>query len=314
MATTDSYLVIMIAWVFIVCIADTILSIYSTYQLCKADSVKWINKTYRNLMIVVMALFTLSSIGDLLHMLLISSIFPMTNTVTTEKYIAIIVDSLYLTGDITFYILILMRIYMPFEINKCTLFYFICVIITFVFAVTVYLWTEFYFLNASGLYYQIEDIVLMCIDLILNLTILTIFVKKMRSMISNVDASLSNAAQRNVNLMSNIVVKHSVLFGMAMIINQAYFSIALYGDISDLWRLIWFRDLAFSVRALENIVNIIALLLVLKINYEQYICLCGSCHRCVGKCCFRHIDSKTISDCPYLELKEVVESESLVVN
>ena len=55
-------------------------------------------------------------------------------------------------------------------------------------------------------------------DFMLNMTIFI-----MKQMVKDVDVTSSESAERNVNLISNIVVKHFLLFGIAMIIKQACF-------------------------------------------------------------------------------------------
>ena len=148
-------------------------------------------------------------------------------------------------------------------------------------------------------------------DFVLNVMILSIFIKKMRRIISDVDSTLSQATEQNVNLISNTVTKHSLLFGIAMIMNQAFYAVSFYGVIANAWRHTGFKDFVYSTRSLENIMNVTVLWLVLRANYNKYICLCGCCHKCIGKCCFKNMDSKAICDNPYIKL--AAEDRQLMV-
>ena len=105
----------------------------------------------------------------------------------------------------------------------------------------------------------------------------------MKNTVSGADTTVSMEIQKSVNLISNTVTKHCVLFGIAMIMNQAFLVVDLHGNATNSFIYSWYKQFAFSVRALENLVNIAVLWLVLRINYDKYICLCGSCHRCMGK-------------------------------
>ena len=309
MATISAPHLLVIIWVAIVSIATTVISICTVYRLCRPDSPKWIDKTYRNLTIIVTILFTASAIWDFLHILLISPLLSITITPTIENIITFAASATYLIGDNSFYVLILMRIYVPFELSKCiTYFLTFCMVIFFV-DIIVWCWGCFGMSFAGGLEWLIIHSITMIIDLILNVTVFTVFISKMRRMITDIDASLSREAARNVNLISNTIIKHSILFGVAMIINQSFYSVCVYGDTLVLWTYEEFKDIVYSVRGLENIVNIVVLWLLLRVNYDQYICFCGCCHRCIGKCCFKDIDSKQLEINPYLELKGVEESE-----
>ena len=179
-------------------------------------------------------------------------------------------DGFYYVGDIMFYILILLRIYVPFEVKKCTLYFLLSMI--FIFCAT----AIFFYPNA---FYPMLDlwiisIILTSTDFILNATILTIFILKMRGMISNLDPLVSMQAQKNINLMSNTVTKHSVLFGLAMILNQAFYLVVWYVEFHALFSRDWINGM-YCVRAIENTVNVIVLWLVLRINYKKYICFCS---------------------------------------
>ena len=66
----------------------------------------------------------------------------------------------------------------------------------------------------------------------------------------------------------------------------------------------WFEYGKYCIRTLENITNVLVLWLILRINYNKYICLCRWCHQCIGSCCFKNLYSVIMIDNPYFELQD----------
>ena len=117
-----------------------------------------------------------------------------------------------------------------------------------------------------------------------------------------IDPSLSKEAEQNVNLMRNVMVKHALLFGIAIFINQLFYcsDVVTYFYESVL---MWYC-IPFMARAIETLVNVLVLWLILRVNYETYIGLCRCCHIGCGKCCFRNVDSMTVSSNPHKQLAD----------
>ena len=117
-----------------------------------------------------------------------------------------------------------------------------------------------------------------------------------------IDPLLSEQAERNVNIITNVMIKNSILFGMAIIFNQCFYGSLLYMYLSDQYSSVTFRySLPYSLRAIETISNIYILWLNLRINYRHYIHICKWCHLCASKC-FQHQDIQTSLENPYIEL------------
>ena len=260
-----------------------------------------------------MVLYTLSTIGDLAHIIIKYKNFPQRPHMDLEENISdAIVDALYFVGNIAFYILILLRIALPFQLNKFVSY--LLGFIIFIFSITSVRYIVFLFKYKFGdLQWTWITITLSITDLILSVFILLIFICKMKKTIINIDPSLSKEAEQNVNLMANVITKHSVLFGIAIIINQGfYLSIFLYNtkltsyheNITTQFVVLVGYCIPFGVRAIESIANVLILWLLLRINYDRYIGLCKCCHLCVGKCCFKNIDHKSRVNNPYRELSE----------
>ena len=218
-----------------------------------------------------------------------------------------IVDAFYFIADILLYILILMRISVPFQVNRITIYFLSLLIIIYLVTSIIYCFGLLLFYEQHHIF-EIFFMTLMCTDFVLNLAISVIFALKMTSLISNVDPLFSNEAEKNVNLIANTVIKHCLLFSIAMIVNQGFYTIGFYRDFTQT-HTPKFGNIFLSITALGNIINIIVLWLVLRINYDIYIFVCGSCHKLIGKCCFKDIDSTAIVNNPYVELNVVEEYE-----
>ena len=300
-------------WVAAICFVCIIILFNIIYQLCIRDSSEWIDKTYRNLTIAIILSFTASTNTDLIHIVLSNYVFPSNLPLMDKKGIVLCADASSFVGDIMFYMLVLMRIAIPFDVNLCMFRILTLSISIFVLASITYCLGLYLFYD-SDFWFDVVLIVLMINDFALNVIIFIVFTIKMKNMISDVDPTLSDAIQRNVNLISTTVVKHCILFGIAMILNQAFYIMNVVGNTTNFLTQTWWTNLVYSVRALENVVNVLVLWLVLRVNYNRYIFLCGCCHKCIGKCCFKGSDTSTIIDNPYFELEDVAESNSRVLN
>ena len=140
------------------------------------------------------------------------------------------------------------------------------------------------------------------IDCILNTSLFIIFWRKLRYSI--VDEVLNKDYETKVNMITNVLIKHTVLFGLALVANQFWYSYIVLNDLIK-HQHSWFTDeiIPYMTRALENVINIIVLCLVLKIYYNQYICLCRYCHLCVGNCFMQN--HRITIDNPYQQLQSL---------
>ena len=50
---------------------------------------------------------------------------------------------------------------------------------------------------------------------------------------------------------------------------------------------------------------VLILWLLLRVNYDKYICLCKGCHICIAKCCFKEVDIDKIVDNPYYAFEKI---------
>ena len=294
-----------LCWIGILMLIGGIICAVTFYRLCIEDSSMWINKSYRNLTIITMFLVLSCSISDFVHVLIRFLWYPGQFMLTTEeKGVIITADIFYYCGNIMFYILLLTRINALFELtifvrNLVLFFIFMAMILS-----IIYLCIITRGLDDSDWYKFVvyNDIALSSTDFILNTTLFIIFWMKLRYSI--IDEILTIDYQNKVNLMTNILTKHSILFGIGIIANQLLFGymIVHYANKHD-HTIENDRIVLYIVRALENFIILCVLRLVLEIYYDQYICLCKCCHLCVGRCCLRTED--VMINNPYVGLREL---------
>ena len=268
-----------------------ILSTHSIYYLLWKDSSKWINKTYKNITIMMMIPFTLCIYGNLA--LIVHRRYGIHDRDLVYNILVVTKNAFYRFSDTIFYIFLLLRIAVPFDLSKSliyTLSFIMFVSIIFSIIFIGYLPLSYppleYFDKKWKLY------IIACLsgsDFLLNGVLLIIFVKQMKNILSHIDPSTSLVAERNVNLVGITLTKQALLFGIAIFSDQLY-AIAIFcgyfAPISDDIEEI----VIASSQVMEVTVNTVVLWLVLRINYDRYICLCQYFHVGVAKCCVKGME------------------------
>lgn len=301
-------------WISVCLVISAVITIHALSRLCPGDASEWINNTYRILTILIMLASTMNIAVDLAQTLVSFYVLqPQSGWNEFESpsdfRLALIAwaDILYFFGDLLFYTLILLRIHIPFELHRATvlsLSLLICVsgIVSTAYCICLFVIYE----HKYDRYWTAMVVVLSSNDVILNAFISTVFVQKMRRTILSINPSLfDEEAAKKVNLISNVVTKHCILFGIAIFVNQGYFASQFYLNMADGVGVIAGDLVPAAVRSVENAVNVLVMWLILRINYNKYICLCKPCHLCVGRCCFRNSDfrkSVTVHN-PYHQLQ-----------
>eukprot|EP01084_Bolivina_argentea_P180782 312325_1 len=286
MGTMENVILVLTWFIFMVVIIGVVISSLSINELCIKDSSEWINKLYRNLTIIAMVAYTLTSIGDFVQLLVFDSTLIAVQLKYIRGVLLVAKDVIYFFGNTVFYILILFRVSQPLQLNKYiyyTILLLICIaaIASICYCITVFM---FYLLpDIFASYLSINDVLpvewtISVTDFVLNVVLLTIFGWKLRNLVNNVTID-SDTAVNNVYLITNVMIKHSILFGIATIMNQSFIlSDVLVGANSDYNDIT--MSIGYSLRAVENITNVLVLWLVLRINYGKYICVCKYCHLC----------------------------------
>ena len=285
------------------CVISTPICIYTLFQLCDKNILNSINKLYRILTILCILSFTICSNLDLCHTIIRFIYFPTCgNGIQLETISIVIITGLYYFAEISFYLLLLARIYNAFKLKKVIIYILITFIIIFAaIAITVCsLIVIFLGKNVSAWDRMSKYLMLTSIitDSIINILFFIVFIHQMMQTVTDLDIE-STMYQK----ITNILTKHMVLFGIAIITNESWF---LYMFIATYSGFNFVENISgYEARAMETMVNVIALWLVLNINHDKYIFWCRCCHLTVSKCCIKkRIDEKALQN-PYQLLIEM---------
>ena len=211
------------------------------HQLLWKDSSKWINRTYRNLTIIIMMPFTFCIFANLW---LIIWLFLTESTKQNDSIswiIILIKDTFHQFATIFFYILLLLRIIAPFHLNKFIIYS--LSMIVFISTLASIAWILLRLLNVfmdtyNVMQEQICLITLLVSDFTLNCVIFVIFVIKMKnSVVSSkygMHESLALIAYKNTNVITNTLIKHGLLFGVAIFTNQLYLIVLATSPLSPI--------------------------------------------------------------------------------
>ena len=149
----------------------------------------------------------------------------------------------------------------------------------------------------------------------LSLFVWVIFIKQTRRTMFGIDPSTSLLAERNASILMNEVAKHALLFGIAITFNPGYLILIVISAYDENWH---FSDLPVlgnrTCQTLECAINVMVLWLILRKNYNKYICLCKHCHSCISRCCFENVDNKRIVENPYSDLPGPESENTLFLN
>ena len=139
---------------------------------------------------------------------------------------------------------------------------------------------------------------LLICDFVLNLSLFTLFIYKIKQKdtIEGVEvaddlSSMSAGSDHynyNTKAIWNVMIKHCILIGIALISNQAWYVTMIIGAVNESdtkpsSTLI--KD--YTARTLENTINIVILWLILKVNNNKYVYLCKCWHSCILKYCMK---------------------------
>ena len=218
-------------------------------------------------------------------------------------------DGLFFFTTIIFYIILIGRCYLTFrdtefELKKCTIIFISIMIIISVLCMISYLIILQFSLYSNILIKYIDagmTILMSVNDIILNITLLIIFIHKLRSLIVNLgknDVTIRDIEHDESELITNddavssilldnaqvnliiVITRHTLLSFYALIFNQIVYLILcslifipIYSDTIQYLSLI-----CYMFRSLDNVVIVSALYLNFGFNLKIYLKLCGYCH------------------------------------
>ena len=313
----DTALWISTSWMSLCCVVALLITCHSIFHLCVRDSSEWISKLYRNITISIMTVLTISSVSILMR--IVVSFYLLRNVEISVwhlwwKSLSGVADISYFTGNILFYIMILLRIHIPFRLGKSLYVFsaliFVSAAISVVYCVCLFLFND----PKYNDYWRAIYLTLSAVDFILNTYLLLLFTYKMKQTVRDMHGASSGAGQAaKAKLISNVMTKHCLLFSIAIMANQCFCMAQVQAsyaiDNADLsldtsWIRVMF--VPSGAMSLEIVANVAVLWLILQVNYERYIRMCGCCHVCVAKCCLKNDgDRRAIVENPYVPLQDL---------
>ena len=208
--------------------------IHTVFLLCINDPSAWISNTYRNLTVLISLFFTLSNVVGLARFITIFYVLDLMSDAdddarykAREHPFSFTVDILAFSGNVMFYVMILLRITVPFRLGKAWLYtlsslIFIAATASLVYCVVIiFLWDNKHHYVERSVVLGVMSVA----DAALNVALLGFFVYKMRQTVKGMDivGSDDEANAAKVNLLSNVMTKHFVLFSIAIVANQGFF-------------------------------------------------------------------------------------------
>lgn len=266
------------------------------------NTAETVNKIYKVLTISCILPMTICCIGDLTHLTVRFLYFPYCNVIVDSEVIFMSCnDAIYYIGNILFYVLLLLRIYNTFQIKKVIIIILSFFIILSALSSVGYIFTVIKVGNDAEKFFQFGKYILFALsicDLILNINFFGIFWYQLRKIVVDIDIQ-SNIYQN----IANVLTKHIVLFGIAIITNQLFFLWTLATSLYDppVNYQMFIVIIAYVVRSIEIWVNVLILWLVLNINYQRYLNCCKYLHLYIAKCCVKNNENPLKN--PYQQLK-----------
>lgn len=221
---------------------------------------------------------------------------PHSFTSPIEPYIAGVADMSYYMGSLAFYSLLLYRIYFIFKetelrLSRLTLAVMcVQVVISALAAIAHTVVITFYFHSWEDWVQRglPATYVLMGNDLLLNGSLFLLFYVKLKEAIINImRISHHRQGAKLTTGLFRLMAKHSVLFGICIITNQLFFVGVMLMAVTDLGHQHFSEGLMLILvlRATEDLINSLALCLVLKGNESVYRNCCAPCHSCTEASC-----------------------------
>ena len=236
-------------------------------------------------------------------------------------------DLFYYIGALSFYTIAIYRLYISFldtiySINPCIIRFFIVSLIIQALGATYYCIIvalqpkedkNAFFLK----YNSISSITLMSNDFILNLSLLLLFISKLKesltdtlvsSSIQEIGSSMDTVSQNMVDL----ITRHSLLFGLAIITNQLFLGSQMIVFSNIGFTKFKYHFIIFICRSIENTANCVVLFLGLKPNRKLYFNICGKCHLLLAGCFMKSTQKRVESrrDTHYQKMHKETEMMS----
>ena len=246
-----------------------------------------------------MLAYTICAILDIVHMVLRYKYYLDYDIYnSTEQYIAASNDIVYYLANFTFFVLLFLRIQTSFQLSRCNICYLLLLLTISTIGSIVYCFIMFYKIadSTADMYSYTARITysLSISDFILNLSFFVLFIHKIQNKDSTEGMEIAddmesvhsqNSEQKAI---WNLMIKHCVLFGIAMISNQLfYISMIIIQSEDHNSSISYAFPKWYTTRSFDNMINVVIFWLVLKVNNAKYLHLCKCWHLCILKYCLK---------------------------
>ena len=295
-----------------------------------------ISQCTKSLVIIAIAGYLLCTIGDTIQMILRYMLWlPLEYFNPDEAKLVTIKDLFYFGGILSFFLLLLTKIRSSFQLSKPVQLWLLFLIITSTLISIYYalIWSLFMSDNENrakiDLPWTIATISLAVVNFLIFFSLLLVFIYKIKhkdslegvDYVMHISINGSMDYDYNKKAIWNVMIKHCVLFGFAILSDQSFYITNLtqtgYKYIG--WDVRYSKLLIvhYLCRAVGNTVSILILWLVLSINNDKYICLCKCVHSCTSKYCFREdanmIREGFVNEDRHYKISDKIEGINLVV-
>eukprot|EP01084_Bolivina_argentea_P031101 57580_1 len=250
----------------------------------------FINGYYKWLTFITMSSYILCTLGDISELSIRYALSLVSDKLDpSDPYLAGVKDILYYLGNTTLFLLILMRIKISFQVSRCimialSVLLLISTLLSIAWCACIFIATNATQRALPALYINFP---LSINDLCLNMLLFALFIYKIKNKdsVEGIDNVYHNDCDYGKKRIWNVMIKHCVLFGIVLVANQGWY-------ISEfLWSLCPTLSVAlimvYTVRTVENTINIVILWLVLKVNNAKYVKLCKCWHVCITERCLK---------------------------
>ena len=233
----------------ICCFINTLLCIITIYQLYIRNTYILINDDFKKLTIVTMIAYDLCIISNLVPIIIrYNRYLTKPKLQFDEGYLAVVKTIVYCIGNISFFIVLFFRIKISFQVSRCIMYYVSILLIISVIWSMIFCGVVVYSLHTSlktsimYRYLVITSYGSAVSEFLLNISLFILFIYKLknRDSVEGVEAadnlsdmygsSYYGAIDNNQKAIWNVMIKHCVLFGIALLSNQAWYVGIIVGD------------------------------------------------------------------------------------
>ena len=294
-----------ISLMFVCCTIEVVLCFITITQLCIKKSYIYLRPSFKILTVISMISYTICTICDIIQCITRYKYYLHSDEWTNfESYLASIGDFCYFNGNAVFFVLLLMRIKTSFQVTLPFMWYF-SILLTFSIICSIMVsFVDVYFINKSVItmnnYFTKILIPLSISDFMLNSSLFILFIYKIKNKDSmegieiahdiyhDDQVSHESSIDNDKKAILNIMIKHCVLFGIAILSNQYFYVIGIISAVDVSAANFSFGLIGeYTSRAIDNTITITVLWLLLRVNNDKYVRVCKCWHICILKNCMK---------------------------